>query len=244
MCLLEVTDLTVTREGNPSPLLKNVDIKILTDRVTVLLGESGSGKTILCRTLAGLLPDQMMILSGDFFFTGKPVSYRWIQKKRGRTIFYTPQNATASLNPVLKIKNQLNEVFHKGSMRLSDIFIKLGLPDYHRILNSYPFELSGGENQRCLLAMAIALAPRLLILDEPVTSLDVFLQKEFMTLVKKITVQHPMTILMVTHNLEMVENWADIIYIMYKGKIVESGDFPAVLLHPEHHYTRELIGYF
>ena len=244
MSLLEVAGLTVTRQGSSDPILKDIDIKIPEDRVTALIGESGAGKTILAKTLAGLIPGRLTMRSGDFTVSSRPVSYQWIQKNRGKFVFYAPQNAPVSLNPVLKIKTQLKEIPGRDSFCLSDILKKLGLSDTDRILNSYPFELSGGENQRCLLAMAIALSPQLLILDEPVTSLDIFLQKEFLSLVKKIRRQHPMTILIVTHNLTMVRNWSDHLYIMFKGEIVESGDFDEVLNQPEHCYTRELLHYF
>lgn len=244
MSLLEVAGLTVTRQGSSDPLLKDIDIKIPSGKVTALIGESGAGKTILVKTLAGLIPDRLLIRSGGFTVSGRPVSYQWIQKNRGKFVFYTPQNATISLNPVLKIKHQLNEMPRRNSFSNSDILEKLGLSDTQRILNSYPFELSGGENQRCLLAMAIALSPRLLILDEPETSLDVFLQQAFFSLIKLIGRQHPMTILVVTHNLTMVKNWSHRLYIMFKGEIVESGDFNEVLKHPDHSYTRELLRYF
>jgi ABC-type dipeptide/oligopeptide/nickel transport system ATPase component len=240
MSLFGVTGLTVGPKNSSISILNNIDLEIRSKKVTVLLGESGAGKTILCKTLSGLIPDGLLIRSGDFRACGRRVSHRWIQKNRGSFVFYAPQNASASLNPVRKIRNQLREVNNGSSDSLFGILQKLGFRDCRRILNSYPFELSGGENQRCLLAMAIILSPRLLIMDEPVTSLDVFLQYEFLRLVKDICRQHSMTVLLVTHNLELARDWSDYLYVMYRGEVVESGDFAEVMQRPAHFYTRKL----
>lgn len=244
MPLLEVTGLTVSGTDSPDLILKGINLQIPAGKKTALVGESGAGKTILCRTLSGLLPDRLMIKSGRFMVSGRPASYGWIKKNRGSFVFYSPQNATDGLNPVLKIKSQLNDIPMNPALSIPRILEKIGFGDPDRILNSYPFELSGGENQRCVLAMALALSPRLLILDEPVTSLDVFLQGEFLSLVKDMVDEHRTSVLIVTHNLTVARNWSDHLLIMFRGGIVASGHFDEVLKHPEHCYTRELLNHF
>jgi len=243
VCLMEVRNLNVSLRGSAFPILKSIHVKIKPHCITALIGESGSGKTIFSRTISGLLPENMVIDSGFFYFKHKKISYQWIQKNRGRTIFYTPQNAAASLNPIIKIKTQLKEVSRSGAEPIDKILNNLSLRDSQRILNAYPFELSGGENQRCLLAMAIALTPQLLILDEPVTSVDGQFQKSFIGYIQKIKSKYHMTILMITHNLALIEHIADYIYIMYGGQIVESGTFDDLICQPRHAYTKEIVSY-
>jgi ABC-type glutathione transport system ATPase component len=241
--LFEVRGIDVSLQNSGHSILKNIQMEIEANCITALIGESGSGKTILSRTISGLLPENMMINSGLMLFKNRNISYSWLKKQRGKLVFYTPQNATASLNPVIKIKNQLKEVCNNDSKRIIDILNSLQLLDTHRILNAYPFQLSGGENQRCLLAIAIALAPKLLILDEPVVSLDSPFKNIFVRIIQKIQSEYGMAILIVTHNLSFIEGLADYIYIMHKGKIVEGGTFSDLVNQPAHHYTREIISY-
>jgi len=218
-------------------------MKIEAYNIIALIGESGAGKTILSRTISGLLPENMAIDSGSLFFKKHSVSYRWIKNQRGKLVFYAPQNATASLNPVIKIKNQLKEVCRNDSKEPIDILNSLSLLDTHRILNAYPFQLSGGENQRCLLAMAIALAPQLLILDEPMTSVDSHFKENFAHKIQQIQSEYGMAILIVTHNLTLIKDLADFVYIMHKGRIVEGGTFIDLVTQPKHHYTKEIVSY-
>jgi ABC-type dipeptide/oligopeptide/nickel transport system ATPase component len=110
-------------------------------------------------------------------------------------------------------------------------------------MDAYPFQLSGGENQRCLLAMGIALAPQLLILDEPLTSVENQFRINFMDHIQKIKSEYKITILIVTHNLALIEHLVDYIYIMHKGRIVEEGTFIDLVDHPKHHYTKEIISF-
>lgn len=243
MSLFEVRDLDVSLRNKSRSILKNIRLKIEANNITALIGESGSGKTILSRTISGLLPENMILDSGLFFFKKQNVSYRWIQNQRGKVVFYAPQNATASLNPVIKIKNQLKEVCRNDFNQIHDILKSLSLLDTNRILNAYPFQLSGGENQRCLLAMAIALAPQLLILDEPMASVESHFKKIFANIIQTIQSQYGMAILLVTHNLALIEDLADYIYIMHKGMIAEGGTFIDLVAHPKHHYTKEIVSY-
>lgn len=224
-------------------ILKNISIEIPKNKITCLIGESGAGKTIFAKTLAALLPKHMIITNGTISYNQQPVTYDKLKRMRGSYIFYTPQNAAVSLNPVIKIKNQIKETSKIGHSQLIKILTELNIRNPDRVLNSYPFALSGGENQRCLLAMAMASKPQLLILDEPTSSLDQPLQKGFMQLIKQIQQQYHLTILLITHNLSIARNESDYIYIMLKGEIIEKGCPQELFTFPNHDYTREIIHY-
>ncbi len=163
------------------------------------------------------------------------------KKKRGAHIFYAPQNAAASLNPVIKIKRQIDETSRLEPARLIEILSDLDVDEPERLLHAYPFQLSGGENQRCLLAMAAALQPELLILDEPFASLDYHAQQGFTALIKKMQRQYNLTILLISHNLSIVGNISDTIYVILKGKIVEKGTPGELFSSPTHEYTKEIV---
>ncbi len=247
MVLLSAQNLTVSVENETPgdadsiPLLQNVSIDIRKNKITCLIGESGSGKTIFSKTIAALLPENVFIEHGNILYQGQSLDYGTLKKSRGRLIFYSPQNASSSLNPVIKIKRQVNESSKLDQTQLLDLFRDLEFQDPERILNSYPFQLSGGENQRCLLAMAVALRPELLILDEPTSALDYHLQEGFMGLIKKIQQQFGLTILLITHNLSLVRNAADYIYIILDGEILEEGTPGDLLTCPRHAYTKEIV---
>jgi ABC-type glutathione transport system ATPase component len=231
MVLLSAQNLTVSVESQtanapqPIPLLQNVSIDLRKDKITCLIGESGSGKSIFSKTIAALLPENVFIEHGDILYQGQSLDYTTLKKLRGRGIFYTPQNAAASLNPVLKIKRQVDEWSNLNQKQLLALLRDLEFQDPERVLNSYPFQLSGGENQRCLLAMAIAQQPELLILDEPTSALDLDLQEEFIGLIKKVRRQYGLTILLITHNLALVRNAADYVYIILNGPRGAGGQF-------------------
>jgi ABC-type dipeptide/oligopeptide/nickel transport system ATPase component len=240
MLMLKIENLAVEID-QVVPILENINIRVKRNKITSLIGESGAGKTIFARTLAALLPANIAVTKGAFFYDDQPVTYDSLKKMRGSHIFYTPQNASAALNPVIKIKNQIKETSRIEHHELIKLLKDLGIHDPDRILNSYPFELSGGENQRCLLAMAAAQKPRVLILDEPTASLDQPLQEGFMQLIKTLRQQYHLTILLITHNVSIAGNISDYIYIILKGKIIEQGPPRELFLNPTHDYTREIV---
>jgi ABC-type dipeptide/oligopeptide/nickel transport system ATPase component len=247
MPLIKVENLLVeelkARSDLTAPILENINIRVQKNKITSLIGESGAGKTIFAKTLAALLPAHIAMTKGTIFYELQPVTYDSLKKMRGSHIFYTPQNAPASLNPVIKIKNQIKETSKIEHHQLIKLLKDLGIHDPDRILNSYPFELSGGENQRCLLAMATAQKPRMLILDEPTASLDQPLQEGFMQLIKTIQQQYNLTILLITHNVSIARNISDYIYIILKGKIIEQGPPQELFSNPTHEYTKEIANY-
>lgn len=244
--LLRAEDLWV--EGNsqdqPTPVLRAIDLTIPTRRFTVLLGESGAGKTLLARALSGLLPEGFRLSRGRITYRGKPLTTpaSW-SALRGRHIFYSPQNAAASLNPVMRIGRQLNEIRRISQEQLLKMLAGMGFPDPRRILDAYPFMLSGGENQRCLLAMALASRSELLILDEPTSELDAVAQQDFIRLLRASQLRHGLTVLLISHQLDLIRDTADNLLVMCAGAIVDTGTFAGVLAAPRHAYSRQIAAY-
>ncbi len=252
MCILKVEDLEVTgfsRNDNYAEtiLINNINLKILSNKITCLIGESGSGKSIFSKTIAALLPENIQKTNGSIFFKEKKIDYSDLYKMRGKSIFYTPQNAQACLNPIKKILNQFTDKKVKDINRLKEILHMLNFSDPDRILNSYPFQLSGGENQRCLLAISIIKQPELLILDEPTSGLDEKTQYDFIALLKKISRRINLSVLLITHRLKIVQKISDFTYVIFKGCIVDSSVKSRFINNPAHEYTRyiaENISFF
>jgi ABC-type glutathione transport system ATPase component len=241
---IETEHLTVFVRGasGENALLRDVAFTVNSRQVTALIGESGAGKTLLAKTISGLLDPGIFDIRGLIRLKGKPV-VEWTRLKelRGRTILYAPQNAAASLNPVMKIGKQLLEAAVIPGEEVCQILRRLGLADADRVMRAYPFELSGGENERCLIAMALALRPELLILDEPTAELDAHVQEEMMDLLDDFQKDLDLTLLIITHNLFLVRKMADRIYIIRDGSIVEHGGRETILHAPVHPYTREIV---
>jgi ABC-type dipeptide/oligopeptide/nickel transport system ATPase component len=234
--ILSIKDLTV--EINRSIVLDRINIDLQKEKITTLIGESGSGKSVFSKSILGLLPGGFEISRGRIIFNQKPVNISALSKLRGKNIFYIPQNAQASLNPVKKIAGQisaLNRVFFKETL------LNLNFSEPSRVLNSYPFELSGGENQRVIIAMALQQEPDLLILDEPTTGLDSSVLDKFVQLLKEVQKSYSLTMLLITHKLRLVFALSDYTYVIYRGKIVDSGPKTSFLNTSEHPYTRLLM---
>jgi ABC-type glutathione transport system ATPase component len=246
MVLLRAEDLWVENAGasRQQPVLRAIDLEITAGRITVLLGESGAGKTMLARALCGLLPDGFFISRGSVAYRGKPLATAasWAAV-RGRKIFYAPQNAAASLNPVLTIGRQIAETSLISNGQLLDMLAGMQFAEPRRILASYPFMLSGGENQRCLLAMALASRAEILILDEPTAELDAEAQAETIRVLQAQREPHALTVLLISHHLEFVKSIAQNLCVMFQGELVEAGVPEAVLRAPRHAYTRDIAAY-
>jgi ABC-type glutathione transport system ATPase component len=246
MVLLQAEDLWVEghSHGRQQTVLRAINFKIMADQVTVLLGESGAGKTMLARAFAGLLPEGFFVSRGFVAYREKrlfaPASWSGI---RGSKIFYSPQNAAASLNPVLTIGQQIREYSRINEEQLLEMLAGMQFADPQRILHSYPFMLSGGENQRCLLAMALAGRSELLILDEPTAELDASAQDQFIRVLQNYQRQYSLAILLISHQLDLVKDITKNLYVMCAGAIVDSGTPADVLRAPGHPYTREIGAY-
>jgi ABC-type glutathione transport system ATPase component len=246
MVLLQAEDLWVESHshGQRQPVLRAINFKITANQITVLLGESGAGKTMLARAFSGLLPEGFFVSRGIIAYRGKrlaaPASWLGI---RGNKIFYSPQNAAASLNPVLTIGRQIREYSRINEEQLLEMLVGMQFSDPRRILHSYPFMLSGGENQRCLLAMALAGRAELLILDEPTAELDAAAQDEFIRVLQSYQRQYSLAVLLISHHLDKIKDIAKNLYVMCAGEIVDSGTPADVFRAPGHPYTREIGAY-
>ena len=237
-------------------VVHGIDFDIEASGETVaILGESGSGKSVSCLALTRLLPtDANCSVSGSIVFDGKDVlslEDSALRKIRGGGIAYIFQEPSASLNPVFTIGFQIAEAVRLHRPDISDIegrVIELlelvGIREANLRYRSYPHELSGGMQQRVVIAMALACEPKLLVADEPTTALDVTIQAQILDLLRKLRSQLGMSILLITHNFGIVKGFADRVLVMYQGNIVESGSVETVLSNPQHPYTKGLLSSF
>ena len=251
--LLHVEDLSVgfRLDRGTVAVTDSVSFDIDEGEVFGLAGESGCGKTITALALLRLLPKPgSMILSGKILFKGTDVlslSLPQLRDFRGREISMIFQEPSAALNPLLPVNKQMHELFEyhqtadNPAERIREILNRVGFPDPDRILNSYPHELSGGMLQRIMIAMAVVLRPSLIIADEPTTALDVTVQAQIMELLYEMQQATGTSVLLITHNLCLIAQYAKRIAIMYAGRIVEYGECGVFLDKPLHPYSRGLL---
>ena len=205
-------------------LLHGVDCHLQPGKVAVLLGASGAGKTLLARALCGMLPAGLRLGQGAVFFRGRRMAANDWTGVRGRQVFYAPQNAAASFNPVLPLGRQVREcAVACGGPDLEPLLERLGIADPRRILRSYPHELSGGECQRCLLAMALASGAGTLLLDEPLAEIDPDAQDDFIRQLRQWQLRRELTVLLVSHHLGFVRRVADALHVLASGRMVACG---------------------
>jgi ABC-type dipeptide/oligopeptide/nickel transport system ATPase component len=253
--LLEVSDLNIAfRDGNDwTPAVKGIDFAITAGKTVAIIGESGSGKSVTCLSLARLLPAaEICRVSGSICFDGQEVlglRSKALQSLRGAGISYIFQEPSASLNPVFTIGYQIAEAVKLHAKvgtdvpkRVIELLELVGIREAAQRVRAYPHELSGGMQQRVMIAMALACEPKLLVADEPTTALDVTIQAQIIDLLKSLRQKLGMTILLITHNFGIVKGFADEVMVMLEGKIVEQGPTESVIGDPQHPYTRALIG--
>lgn len=234
-------------------VVHGIDFDIDSGGETVaILGESGSGKSVSCLALTHLLPtDANCTVSGSIVFDGKDVlslDEPELRKIRGGGIAYIFQEPSASLNPVFTIGFQIAEAvrLHRPDIsdvegRVVELLELVGIREAQLRYRSYPHELSGGMQQRVVIAMALACEPKLLVADEPTTALDVTIQAQILDLLRDLRNQLGMSVLLITHNFGIVKGFADRVLVMYQGNIVESGSVETILSNPQHPYTKALI---
>ncbi len=236
--------------------MRGVDLTVGKGEIVGVVGESGSGKSALLLAAMNLLPNPGRVTSGSIEILGQDVSSgdpRNIQKLRGSTVSMVFQDPMSTLNPAHKIGAQIREILqvHGAWQELSKqskqqvlpkLLKEVGIPSPEDILNYYPHQLSGGMQQRVLIAIALACRPQLILADEPTTALDVTIEAQILNLFDDINRQNGAAILFVTHNLAVASQFCQRIAVMYAGQIVEEGPIDSVLQNPLHPYTAGLLG--
>ncbi len=251
---LNVVDYSIgfTTDGETKTTVKNINLEVLSGEIVGLVGESGSGKSVSSLSWLGLLPSNGEVLSGQAFIDGEPLvgkTERELQQIRGAKIGLISQEPMVALDPSFTIGSQLGEVvrlYTKGSTdvvraRCLELLSQVQLPDPAGLMRKFPHELSGGMLQRVVIAIALAGEPRLLIADEPTTALDVTVQAEILDLLRHLRDTEQMSIVLVTHDLGVVADICERIYVMKDGEIVEFGTTEQIFDAPAQQYTRTLI---
>ncbi len=253
--LLDVRGLSLSfgTEGGRVRALFGVSFRLMQGETLGLVGESGCGKSITAMSVLRLLQTPpAQVEGGEILLRGRnllQLSGREMCDVRGREISMIFQEPMTSLNPVLTVGEQVAEVFtahglcgrKEAASRAVAWLEKVGMPDASRRANEYPHQMSGGMRQRAMIAMALALEPALLIADEPTTALDVTIQAQILALLTHMRREQGMAILLITHDLGVVREFADRTAIMYLGRIVETGPTPALFADPVHPYTQGLM---
>ena len=252
--LLSVKELTVSF-GNKKKLIEvlhSISFNVFENEIVGIVGESGSGKSVTSLSIMGLLPKKQANLSGNLLFEEKELlkitekEFRGIRGKEIAMIFQEPMSA---LNPSLKCGFQVSEILRlhlrmnasEAKKETLSLFEKVKLPRPAEIYNSYPHQISGGQMQRVMIAMAIACKPKLLIADEPTTALDVTVQKEILSLLRSIQQEKKMAMIFISHDLSLVSEIADRVVVMYKGDIVENATTEEIFKNPKAEYTKALL---
>jgi len=253
MALLEIKNLQLdfVTDGHAARAVDGVSIRMDAGETLCIVGESGCGKSVTAQSIARLVPTPpARYVSGEILLNGRDtlkMSPRELQAIRGGMVSYVFQEPSASLNPVFRVGAQIKESLklHKPE-KASDAevirFLKLvGIPAPESRMKNYPFEMSGGMQQRVMIAMALASEPKLLVADEPTTALDVTIQAQILDLLRDLKQRLGMAILLITHNLGIVGDMADRVAVMYAGQIVELAPARELLRRPLHPYTRALM---
>ncbi len=248
--LLTLRDLRV-RFGAMAAV-EGVDLDVAPGEVLGIVGESGSGKSVSMMAVMGLIDPPGVVSAQTLAFDGRDLMNMSARERRrviGREVAMVFQDALASLNPSYTVGHQLGEVLrtHLGlrgdaaRRRALELLEQVEIPDAPQRLKAYPHELSGGMNQRVMIALAIACSPKLLIADEPTTALDVTIQAQIIDLLLRLQRERGMALVMISHDLAVVSEMAQRVAVMYAGQVVETGSLPAVFETPQHPYTAALL---
>lgn len=254
MSLLAIDNLSIALPKGADRDLAVKDVSFTLDKGEILciVGESGSGKSMSANALMGLLPEGVTPAGGSITFEGRnllDLGEDGMLALRGKDISMIFQEPLSALNPLMRIGDQIAEVFEAHDLltpserrkRALELLHEVGLPDPETTIRAYPFQLSGGQRQRVVIAMALALEPKILIADEPTTALDVTTQAQILDLIEELRRNHGMAVLFITHDFGVVADIADRVIVMQHGEVVEAGQAETVLLNPEHPYTCSLL---
>lgn len=250
--MLDVQDITVAYSSNAEPTIEGFHLKMKPGEICSIVGESGSGKTTVIRSILGLLPGGGKVTKGDILFEGKSLlqySKKQWRELRGTQISMIFQDSGAMINPIRKIGSQYVEyirayknISKKDAFGMAvEMLEKMRLPDGKRIMESYPFELSGGMCQRVGIAMAMTFQPKLLLADEPTSALDVTTQAQIVRQMMELRDDFGTGIIVVTHNIGVAAYMADKLLVMRQGKVVDSGQREDILHNPQSEYTKNLL---
>jgi peptide/nickel transport system ATP-binding protein len=250
---VDVRDLQVVTESTGTPVISEVSFRIGRGEILGVVGESGSGKTTVGLALLGHARRGLRIAGGTVLLGDRDIlklDEEQLRRLRGSLVSYVPQDPASSLNPALRIGTQLREIIEAHgnlagggvSERVAEMMREVALPDDRAFLKRYPHELSGGQQQRVGLAMAFANRPRLIVLDEPTTGLDVTTQAHVLSTVRELATLHDVAALYVSHDLAVVATLAEQVAVMYAGRVVEIGGAEELFTSAGHPYTRRLVG--
>lgn len=241
-----------TKDGILYPV-DGVSLEIPRGKIVGLVGESGCGKSMMANSIMNLLPRNGYVAEGSILFKGMDLAACPDREKRklyGDRITLIFQDPMTSLNPVLRVGRQVEEVLrlHKplsreeAKQQVIEMFRSLGIPEPERRYSSFPHQLSGGLRQRVMISAAMVCRPDVLIADEPTTALDVTIEAQILKLMKRLQREEGAAVLLITHDLGVVAEVCDLVYVMYGGKIVESAPVRELFHNPAHPYTRGLLG--
>ncbi len=253
--LLQVKNLRIefpTRRGI-LVAVDDISFEIAAGEVLGVVGESGAGKSLTGAAVIGLLEPPGRIAGGEIIFNGKRIDnlgFEDIRKIRGREIGAIFQDPLTSLNPLYTIGRQLTETIEthlalthtQARTRAIELLEEVGIPAAAKRIDHYPHQFSGGMRQRVVISLALAANPKLIIADEPTTALDVSIQAQIITLLKKLGREHGTAVMLITHDMGVIAETADRVAVMYAGRIAEIGPVAEVIHHPQHPYTIGLMG--
>jgi oligopeptide transport system ATP-binding protein len=251
--MLSVRDLRVefATSGGVVTAVDSASFDVGAGETVALLGESGSGKSVTAQAVMGIVPKPAgRVCGGSITYDGRDLLAPGVAKGlRGREIAMVFQDPLSSLNPVFRVGAQIAEMFrrHRGASRREaraaalELMQRVGIPAASKRMDDYPHQFSGGMRQRVMIAMALALSPRLLIADEPTTALDVTVQAQIMDLLTRLQAEEGMSLVLITHDLGVVAGVADRVILMYAGRVVETGPLREVYEHSAHPYTSGLM---
>ena len=250
MNILDIKNCTICYQNGTSAV-SDVSLSVSEGEIVSIVGESGSGKTTLIRAVLGLLPPGGKITGGEILFDGIDLAKAdelQMQDIRGKEIAMIFQDVGAALDPIQKIRNQYEEAIevheklprHRYVEKAVEMLKKMHLTDPNRVMNSYPFELSGGMKQRVGIAMGMTAKPKLLLADEPTSALDVTIQAQVVHQMKELRDKYGVTIILVTHNMGVASYLSDKIGVMCRSKMVEFGTRDEIY-HPKEQYTKDLL---
>jgi dipeptide transport system ATP-binding protein len=248
--LLTIRNLQVTFGGTQA--VDRIDLSVKPGEVVGVVGESGSGKSVTMMALMGLIDAPGKVTADQVTFDGKDLLKASARARRsiiGKDIAMVFQDALTSLNPSYTVGYQIKEVLklHEGlrgdalDRRALELLDQVGIPDAKSRINAFPHQMSGGMNQRVMIAMAVACNPKLLIADEPTTALDVTIQAQIMELLVKLQKERGMALVLISHDLAVVSEVAQRVAVMYAGEIIETNHVPKIFSEPHHPYTEALL---